>query len=388
MRAVAQLSDLSPAGSEAARVHVLHVVPMLRPGGMELALARVVNGLLRQGITHSVIALKGDALIRDRIDPSVRIHALHARPHDLRVPLHLRELIQCERPTVIHARNLGAWPEIAAARLVTRPAVPLVFSFHGVAEARPLPLRWRLLSRILARITSEMFTVSDGSRRYLAEHIGLDEERIGVIPNGVDTERFRPAVPRREDGGVTRVGTVGSLSAVKNQAMLVRACHRLLQRGRALALEIAGEGPERAALQSLIDSLGIAGHVRLRGHIDDTPAFLRDLDIFVLSSDSEAHPNALSEASASGLACIATRVGGVPEIVDQGRAALLFERGDEASLVHLLGELIDDRDRRRNLGVAARRFTAANYSMARMIDRYAAMYRRLSCGSMDKEPSA
>lgn len=366
-----------------ARVHVLHVVPMLRPGGMELALARVVNGLLRRDITHSVIALKGDAAIRDLIDPSVRIHTLHALPHDLRVPLRLRALIRSERPTVIHARNLGAWPEIAVARLAAPSMAPLVFSFHGVAEVRPIPLRWRLLSRILAHISSEMFTVSRGSRRYLVDRVGLNEKRICVIPNGVDTERFSPAARRSASNGVTRVGTVGSLSAVKNQALLVRACHRLLLQGKALALDIAGEGPERATLQSLIDSLGLAGQVRLRGHLDDTPAFLRELDIFVLPSDSEAHPNALSEAAASGLACIATRVGGIPEIVDQGRAALLFDPGDEMALTRLVGELIDDGNRRRELGEAARRFTVANYSMEKMLDRYAAMYRRLSCKSVD-----
>ena len=129
-------------------VRVLHVVPTLGPGGMELALARVINGLIPQGVSHSIIALKGDALIKDRIHPSVRIHCLHAGARDLLVPLRLRRIIKQESPTVIHARNLGAWPEIAVARMLTWPAVPLVFSFHGVAEARPVPPRWRILSRV------------------------------------------------------------------------------------------------------------------------------------------------------------------------------------------------------------------------------------------------
>ena len=83
-----------------------------------------------------------------------------------------------------------------------------------------------------------------------------------------------------------------------------------MQQGIKLRLTIAGEGRKRPELEKLVHSLGMKKHVTLPGHIDDTPAFLNSLDLFVLSSDSEAHPNALSEAMACGLPCIASRVGG------------------------------------------------------------------------------
>lgn len=354
-------------------VHVLHVVPTLRAGGMELALARVINGLIPHGITHSIAVLKGAAIIRDRIDPSVRIHCIDAQPRDLLVPLRLRQLIAEESPTVIHARNLGAWPEMALARLTRWPLTPMIFSFHGVAEACPVSWRWRLMSRALARATTNVFTVSEGSKQFLVDHIGLPAALIGVIPNGVDTLRFSPRADALASTQIV-VGTMGSLASVKNQALLVRACHRLLEKGLSLRLEIAGEGPERPALERLIASLGISDKVCLPGHVADTPAFLRGLDIFVLPSDSEAHPNALSEAAACGLPCIASRVGGVPEIVDQGRAALLFDRGDENALVDLLEKLLLDKDRRLSLGHAAREFTAQRYSMDTMLERYKRLY--------------
>jgi len=359
--------------SGAKRIHVLHVVPTLGAGGMELALGRVINGLMPQGITHSIAVLKGDAIIRDRIDPSVRIHCLHAGARDPLVPVRLRRLILEESPTVIHARNLGAWPEVALARLAVFPLVPLIFSFHGVAEARAVPWRWRLLSRALERLSTRIFTVSEGSKQFLVSHIGLRAVRIGVIPNGVDTVRFHPA-GRAAPGEDLVVGTLGSLTAVKNQALLIRACHTLVQRGVRLRLEIAGEGPERTALERLVGSLGMADRISLRGHVSDTPAFLNTLDVFVLPSDSEAHPNALSEAAACGLPCIASRVGGIPEITDQGRAALLFNRGDEGGLADLLGKLATDPDRRRALGDLALSFIARNYSMASMLARYRSLY--------------
>ncbi|MBK6603370.1 MAG: glycosyltransferase [Betaproteobacteria bacterium] len=150
----------------------------------------------------------------------------------------------------------------------------------------------------------------------MVEHVGLREQDVAVIPNGVDTRRFAPT-QRAHTTNELLVGTVGSLTPVKNQALLIRACARVIQQGLALRLDIVGEGRERPALEGLVRSLGMTGRVRLLGHIDDIPAFLNGLDLFVLPSDSEAHPNALSEAMACGLACIASRVGGVAEIADQ-----------------------------------------------------------------------
>jgi len=355
---------------------------------MELALSRIINGLLPYGITHSIVVLKGEAIIGDRIDPSVRIHCIHAASRDPLIPLRLWHLIRQERPTVIHARNLGAWPEIALARLFAWPVIPLVFSFHGLAEARPLPWRWRFMSRILTRVTTRVFSVSQGAKQFLVDHVGLRASSIAVIPNGVDTTRFFPRDRRTEQRELV-VGTVGSLAPVKNQALLVRACHRLLQKGMGLRLEIAGEGPERPMLEQLIQSLGISDKVLLRGQVADIPAFLNSLDVFVLPSESEAHPNALSEAAACGLPCIASRVGGIPEIVDQGRVARLFERGDEEALANALEELLADQNLRRTLGEAALQFTTERYSMQVMLDRYKELYQELAgCASnKKKEPS-
>jgi len=357
--------------------HVLHVVPTLRAGGMEMALSRIVNGLLKEGVTHSIVVLKGDPVIKDLFDPSVSIHCLDSRPNDPQVPLRLRRLIRQERPTVIHARNFGAWPEIALARLTVWPWVPLVLSFHGVSEPGPPPLRWRLVCCLLVHLTRYVFAVSHGAKQYLTDLVGLPASRIDVIPNGVDTARFYP-VPKPIAGQGFVIGTLGSLTPIKNQALLVRACHRLIQEGFAVRLEIAGEGPERPALESLIQSLGLGGQVRLIGHIADTPAFLHGLDMFVLPSNSEAHPNALSEAMACGLPCMGSRVGGIPEILDHGKAGLLFEAGNETGLADAIKTLLNDAPRRQGFGEAAWKLTCERYSMEVMLRRYRELYLSLS----------
>ncbi|WP_417066753.1 glycosyltransferase [Niveibacterium terrae] len=359
-------------------IHVLHIVPTLSAGGMELALSRVANGLLDDGITHTVVALKGDALIRERFSSSVAIHCLHAHSSGPGVPLELRRLIREIRPTLIHARNLWAWPEVALARLSTRPMPPLIFSFHGLAEAKALPWRWKMMSRALTHVTTRMFTVSEGSRDFLVDHVGLPKSRIAVIPNGVDVDRFSPR-PVEHSRQELAIGTLGSLSPVKNQALLILACHKLIQRGLNLVLRIGGEGRMRGELSALIESLGIADRVQMAGQVSDSAAFLQDLDIFALPSDSEAHPNALSEAMACALPCIASRVGGVPEVTDRGRAALLFKAGDLDALVSGLSSLARQDELRQRLGEAARRYTCEHYSMDLMLKRYRDLYCQLSC---------
>lgn len=359
------------------RVHVLHVVPSLNAGGMEIALSRVANGLLDEGIAHSVVALKGEALIRERFSPAIDIHCLHAGSSDPLVPLRLRQLIRELSPSLIHARNLWAWPEVALARLTSWPVPPLIFSFHGLAEAKALPWRWKMMSRALSRITTKIFTVSEGSRDFLIRNVGLSPQRIEVIPNGVDIERFS-AQPIRSESGELIVGTLGSLTPVKNQALLIHACQQLIGRGVKIRLRIGGEGRLRPDLEALVHSLGIGDRVEMLGQVADSAAFLRDLDVFVLPSDSEAHPNALSEAMACALPCIASRVGGVAELMDRGRAGLLFEPGDQEALVQGLSALLHSPDLRRRLGSVARSFTCEHYSMSRMLQRYRDLYCQFS----------
>ena len=361
----------------ARRVHVLHVVPTLAPGGMELALSRVVNALVGRGIGATVVCLTGPAAVRERIDESVEVHCMDARPHEMGLPLRLRRLIRRVRPTAIHARNWGAWPDVAAARLLAGCPAPLIFSFHGLRDAGPMPLRRKLAARALAAATTKLFTVSEASRRFLAEEVHLPEGRIDVIPNGVDTRRFSPGALRAA-GGTPRIGTVGSLTPVKNQALLVRASAELARAGVKVQVDIAGDGPDGQALRDLAASLGAADRVRLLGHVADVPGFLGGLDVFVLPSDSEAHPNALLEAMACGLPCVATRVGGVPEVLDEGGAGVLVDPGDLAALAAALAGLLADPPRRVRLGRAARERVCRLYSLDRMVEAYARLYEGLS----------
>lgn len=355
-------------------IHVLHVVPTLGVGGIELALARVTRGLSAPDFRHSVACLTGEAAIAGDFGPDVPIHCLRGDLAALDQVRRLRRLIRDLRPSVIHARNTSAWVDVAAVRLLLRRRPPLVLSFHGTDHAGALPaVRWRMAA-LAARTATSVFTVSRPSKDMLARALRLPGDRIAVVPNGIDMGRFHPE-PRhgaRPDRIV--LGTVGNLLPVKNQALLLRACAELLHSGHRVELRIAGEGPERPALARLARSLGIAEWVDLRGHVADVPAFLAGLDIFVLPSDSEAHPNALIEAMACALPCVASRVGGIPDVLTGDGVGRTFARGDVAGLVKILVELISAPDLRAAIGRGARARVEDQYSLDDMLRLYRRLY--------------
>lgn len=358
-------------------IHVLHVVPGLGPGGMELAMARVITALTGPEMRHSIACLKGEAEIATHLPDETGIHCFHSRPNEPQLPARLGRLIRQIRPTVIHARNWGAWPDVTVGRLLAWPIVPLIYSFHGLGRAGYMPLRRRLASRILVKMTTHLFTVSEQSRRMLVAHWSWPDGKVGVIPNGVDTVLYTPGRARRARKRLV-VGTVGNLRPVKNHALLIRSAANLVARSVNLEIRIAGEGDERTSLEELAGSLGIANRVQLIGYAEDIPAFLRKLDIFVLSSDSEQHPNALIEAMSSGLPCVATRVGSVDEVLDSGRCGRIVEPGDLNGLSDAIMDLAGDRELRSRLASAGREQVCEKYSLERMIPAYSEMYERLS----------
>jgi glycosyltransferase involved in cell wall biosynthesis len=177
---------------------------------------------------------------------------------------------------------------------------------------------------------------------------------------------------------------VGNLRPVKNQSLLIRACAKLRQSGKDLELRIAGEGEERKNLVALAASTGLGERLKLCGSVDDVPGFLRQLDLFVLSSDSEQHPNALNEAMACGLACVSTRVGCVTELLDDGRCGRIVPPGDIDAMAAAMHELLDDARQRQTLGRAARLRACEHYSLHAML----AAYERLYCECSGERASA
>jgi glycosyltransferase involved in cell wall biosynthesis len=211
---------------------------------------------------------------------------------------------------------------------------------------------------------------SNAAARQLA-HEGVPAERIAVIPNGVDVDRF-PA--RTSVRPISTIVTVANLRREKAHEVLLTAAARLLARHPHLRFVIAGAGPRLDELRGLAASLRIADHVTFLGHCEDVPALLAGADAFVLPSRSEAFPNGAIEAMAAGLPVVASAVGGLLDLIDEGETGVLVRPDDSVALAGALAALILARARAAAIGAQARDHVTRRYSFDRMVRAFEDLY--------------
>ncbi len=358
-------------------LRIVHLLASFEIGGAELVALRLAEQQHLDGHHPFMVAFAPGPLLERARERRVPCFVMHRRERfDATLPLRLATLLRDERAHVVHSHNPAGLVYAAPAAKVAR--IASVHTKHG--EARDLPRRMMLL-RGAARLVGAFVCVSSDTRAY-AERTGeAPKERLHVIDNGVDTERFRPnpnarrairealAVPE----SVSLLGTVGRLNAVKNQALLLRAAAPLL--GEACRLVLVGDGPERANLEATAARLGITDRVVFAGARADVAEVLAALDVMALSSDTEGLPLVLLEAMACGLPVVSTDVGGIRAAL--GEAGRLCDRGDEEALRGALRALRDDPTERTRLGLLGRERVVRHHSLRAMHEAYLALYRSL-----------
>jgi len=361
-------------------------------GGMENGVVNLINTMPEANYRHAIACIEDYTSFRDRIRrPDVEVIALRrSRIGVWRLRHELHTLCHRLQPAIVHSRNTSGLDALLPA--VLAGVKHRVHGEHGwdVGDLRGEAFKPALLRRLHAPMVSRYITVSQDLSRYLQARVGISPARITHICNGVDTQRFAPddSALRRNilpaalvDGDIFLIGTVGRLQAVKDQALLIRAfaaaiAARPALRGR-LRLAVVGDGPLRADLQALAASLGIAGWTWMPGAMNDVPAVLRALDLFVLPSLNEGISNTILEALASGLPVIATGVGGSPELIDDGVTGALFTPGDVEALTGLIVQYAENPALCREQRDAARAAALERFDLGGMVRRYQAVYDEL-----------
>jgi glycosyltransferase involved in cell wall biosynthesis len=212
----------------------------------------------------------------------------------------------------------------------------------------------------------------------LIKNVGLSPLRASVIPNGVDTMRFRFNAQNRFDLrsrlGVKEnevlLGTVGSYYPVKGHRFLIDAMQKLVVFDRSLKLVMAGQGPLEEELRQQVNEKGLEANVQIVGYVEEIPGFLSALDIFVMPSLSEGQPLSLLEAAANGRCVVATNVGGIPEVVVNRENGVLVPPGDVDALADALASLLGDPVMRQRLSDNAVKTVEKNWAIQRTADRY------------------
>ena len=273
-----------------------------------------------------------------------------------------------------------------AAKLCGIPHI--VRTVHGLSEpfeglqAFKMSL-YETIERIVHRYCVETIigVSSQIERKYKVEG---QVSRVTCIRNGIDlegksvqTDRWRTRKDLGVDTGTCLIGTVGRLTPVKGIPYLLKAARILLRQGANVKLLVVGDGSIRLDLVTQTRDLGISENVVFLGHREDTDELLQALDIFVLPSLSEGIPMALLEAMAATRAVVASRVGGIPEIVEDGFEGFLVEPMDVDGLAERCRRLIESPDIARKMGEQARRRVERDFSATAMADRVASVYNEL-----------
>ena len=366
---------------------VVHVINSLAVGGLENGVVNLVNTTSR--FRHVIVCMTADGPLHGRLRPDVEVVVLGKRPgKDPWALLRLVRILRHLRPLIVHSRNWPAVDAIPAARVARVPLV--VHGEHGreVADPEGRNRRRNRIRRALAPLVHQFVTVSTDLRRWLIEDVGVPAAKVTAIHNGVDFSRFGRA-GRLESrmrlslpGEVPIVGTVGRLDPVKDQAGLIRAFAQVRARHPEALLVVAGDGPCRSELERVVSELGQRDHVRLLGNRDDVPAVMSALDVFVLPSIAEGISNTILEAMATGLPVVATRVGGNPELVEDGVSGALVPRSDPGALADAIGAYVGDIDLRWRHGQASRHRAIGHFSLERMAQAYTNLYSALAASRL------
>lgn len=268
--------------------------------------------------------------------------------------------------------NVFALPGAALARVPVRVGARRDLLLPGRSAGQHRLQRWayRCAHRVVANSQA-------AAAQVVAE--GVPRPQVSVIPNGIDLSRFSGRRTSSPSDPLT-VTTVANLRPEKGHDVLLEAAARVVQTHPGVRFQFVGDGPMRAALQQQADRLGIGSAVAFLGHREDVPELLARSALFVLPSRSEAFPNGLVEAMAAGVPSIASRVGGILELVQHQRDGVLVPVADPSALAAAIRALLDDPAAER-LGARGRQTIEARYSFERMVSAFEELYLNALAGS-------
>jgi glycosyltransferase involved in cell wall biosynthesis len=361
-----------------SRRRVLHVVRSLEVGGLERLVANMVQA---RGfdITQVACLLTAGAFAEPLRNAGANVRSYSGRDARTARFAWLKRIV-CElRPEIIHCHGIYSFLFGGlVAKWCRTERIGLVLTKHGQAIPETPLVRylapWLMkracvvcVSPDIEGIVQARFTQSLGATCY--------------IPNGIDLSAFaarkekqdaRAAVGLPADAFI--VGSVGRLSSEKGFDVLLDAVANLAAEQLRFMLVIVGEGPQKPGLVKKIQQSGLSEHVLLLGERHDIPNLLASFDGFVLASRSEGQPLSVIEAMASGLPVIATAVGGIPSIIEDGVTGMLVPPEDSAAIGHALRELALRPDDFRPLGVQAAHVARCRFGMSPMLDAYEHAY--------------
>ena len=352
-------------------MHVLQLLPRLDLGGVERGVLDLAKGLLARGHQVSVVSA-GGALV-DRL---TQLGAKHYQlPVDKKslvsmascVPA-LTELIRTAGVDIVHARSrVPAWIGFIAARRAQRPFITTAHGFYAP----------HLASRVMVW---GRFVIAPSAAlgRYLVEQLHLPKERLRIIPRGVDLDEFTYQPHTHTHEGPWRIGLFGRLSRLKGHEVVLRACAELIRGGLPVTVCLTRQSTDSAVgrqLEALIRALTLQDAVEWSGVRQEVASLIASVDLVVVPSTyPESFGRGVTEAQAVGRPVVASRIGALPELVDDGRSGLLVPPDDASALAQALKRLIQDARLRARCVREGRRQVEHHGGLDRMLEQTLQVY--------------
>jgi glycosyltransferase involved in cell wall biosynthesis len=355
-------------------LRVMFFVTSMPVGGAETLLVNLIRRLDREHFLPELCCLKDLGPLGEELANEIPVHSdFIGGKYDVAVLGRLTRMLAERR--IDAAITVGAGDKMFWGRLAAwRARVPVVAS---ALHSTGWPDGISRLNRLLTRITDAFIGVAVPHGKHLLEVERFPAEKVFVIPNGIDTDRFRPQTPDeslRAELGLAptdrAVAIVAALRPEKNHAMLLEAIAQVRRKLPEAALLVVGEGPERSSIERRAKELGIADAVRMLGNRSDVPAVLATADVFALSSHMEANPVSILEALACEIPVVAPRVGSIPETVLENETGYLVDAGNAAMMAEKIQSLLSDESVRERMGKSGRRLVVNHWSLDKMVKGY------------------
>ena len=353
------------------RIPVLFLIKHMDTGGGEFVFYSVISGLPKDRFEPILVCLTHKGFYGKKLAEAgiiVYDHVLHGQL-DVGVVPRLVGIIRKHQVQVVYLmdyRDTMLWGPLAA----RWAGIPSILASHS-------PSWWNIQSITLIGLqlmnwNAKVIVVGECQRRYLLEKNLVPAEKIVLIPNGVDYEKFAGSYPRPADLPPPEphflIGTVSALRPGKNVDVLLRAVQRLDQAGRQVRVWIVGDGPERPKFEACARELKVDHLVSFLGSRSDIHCVVPLLDVFVLTSIFEITPISIIEAMCARRPVISTNAGSVDQVIDEGETGFLIPMGDDRALEDRLIRLMDHPELREKMGQNATKRAEEKYVMGKMIN--------------------
>ncbi|MFQ5849117.1 MAG: glycosyltransferase family 4 protein [Candidatus Binatia bacterium] len=361
---------------------ILHVDPEREWGGGETQVFYLLKQLSLRGHQNHLLGHPEGTLSREAQRIGITTFSIRARNDvDLRPVIPLRRLIRREQYDIVHFHTKRAHAQCLWLGRVYQGVR------HVVTRRMDYPVKRNWYNDwIYNRQVDGVVAISEKIAELLVEG-GVRKERIRVIHSGIDPAPFQRSREGKQGSGHPVIGMVAVLEERKGHRFLLEAAQYLKRQGYRLRYYLAGEGTQRRHIEQAVMRLGLQEEVALMGFVSDIPSLLSEMDVFVLPSVHEGLGVAVIEAMAAGKPVVASRVGGLPELVENKVTGLLVPPGDPLALARAISHLVTQKEGLESMGIKARERVEQHFTMEQMAKKNEDFYYDLLQDCLHPHPS-